>query len=221
MSEENPSDRLEQLTPAEQIARWADELRGIGANGFRFATNIYDKDNYTRLQRIAKSMLGLISREPLATLEPLLGPLFSRPGPIPTADAAIINSEGRMLLIRRADNRLWAMPGGGIDVSETAAQAAVREALEETGVHCEAVQLLAIHDSRLCGSRNRQQLYMISFLCRPLPVPVESPSHAAEVLETAWFSESELPADLDPGHATRIPLAFRAWEGETRTFFDR
>jgi 8-oxo-dGTP pyrophosphatase MutT (NUDIX family) len=50
------------------------------------------------------------------------------------ADALVRNSEGRVLLVRRADDRRWAMPGGWVEPGEEPADAAVREALEETGL---------------------------------------------------------------------------------------
>jgi 8-oxo-dGTP pyrophosphatase MutT (NUDIX family) len=50
------------------------------------------------------------------------------------ADALIRDPDGRVLLVRRADDRRWAMPGGWVDPGETPAQAAVREAFEETGL---------------------------------------------------------------------------------------
>ena len=49
----------------------------------------------------------------------------------------LISPEGRMLLLRRSSagdaEGLWAFPGGKIEPGESAATAAVRETLEETG----------------------------------------------------------------------------------------
>ena len=45
-------------------------------------------------------------------------------------------------------------------------------------------------------------------------------SHAHEVLNAGWFPEDNLPADVDPGHITRIPEAYRVWRGDRRAFFD-
>jgi ADP-ribose pyrophosphatase YjhB (NUDIX family) len=214
-----------EVSPAEQIGLWADELRHMSANGLRFAVNVYDRTNYARMQEMAMEMLALATGQPLEQIEAIRAPIFSRPSPINTVDAAIINEQGKILLIRRADNRKWAMPGGGLDVGETPAQGAAREALEETGVHCEPVSLVGVHDSRFCGVRAPHQLYMYMFLCRPLPeIPDEvPPSHAEEVIETGWFGENELPPDLDPGHVIRIPLAFQAWRngGKQPAYFDR
>ena len=44
------------------------------------------------------------------------------------------------------------------------------------------------------------------------------PSHAHEVLDVRWFAENELPPDIDPGHVSRIPEAYRVWRDEGRAF---
>jgi 8-oxo-dGTP pyrophosphatase MutT (NUDIX family) len=118
---------------------------------------------------------------------------------------------------------LWALPGGGVDVGETPAEGAVREVLEETGVTCEPLVLVGIHDSRLCGTPSRHHLYHILFLCRPLTHidVVKPPSHVQEILDIAWFSEHALPQEIDPGHGRRIPEAFRVWHGGQQAYFDR
>lgn len=211
-----------QVAPAQKIALLADILRDVSARGLHFSTNIYDHDNYQKVQDVALELVALATGQTLTELEPLRATIFAHPAPLPVGDAAIINDEGKILLIRRADNKLWAMPGGGIEVGETAAEGTAREALEEAGVYCEPIALVGLHDSRLCGTQSRHHLYQISFLCRPIPgMPViEQPSHAHEVLEKGWFAEEDLPDDLDPGHASRIPEAFRVWHGNQKTYFD-
>ena len=208
---------------AQQLALYADMLRDCSARGLKYASNTYDQHNYEKVQQVAMELLALATAQPILELEPLRAPIFSRPSPLTVADAAIIDEAGRILLIRRSDNKKWAMPGGGLDVGETPAEGAVREALEETGVSCEAIKLVGVHDSRLTGSTARHHLYQFVFLCRPLlNIPrVETPSHAFEVLETAWFAENALPADLSPGHVRRIPHAFRVWHGDDRAYFDQ
>src|SRR3954452_13184703 len=44
------------------------------------------------------------------------------------------DDEGRVLLIQRSDNGLWALPGGAQELGETVTQAATREVEEETGL---------------------------------------------------------------------------------------
>ena len=210
------------MNPAKQIALWADRLRDLSAMGLFFAKSVHDEIAYREAQTIAMEMLALATGEPLEQIEPLRGTIFARPTPLTTGDAAIIDGEGRILLIRRADNGKWAMPGGALDVGETVAQGVQREALEETGVHCRAVALVGVFDSRLCGSETPYHLYQFLFLCKVLDrEPEEEPSHSFEVLETGWFTQDELPKDIDPGHVSRIPEAFRVWRGDQRAYFDR
>lgn len=206
-----------------KITLWADILRDCSAMGLHFASNVYEQDRYQKIQDIALEMLALASARPIEQIEPLRATVFARPTPISVSDAAIIDDQGKILLIRRTDNGLWAMPGGILDVGETPAQGAVREALEETGVSCEPVALVGIYDSRFCGTISYYQMYQFSFLChlRPDVEVIDPPPHAHEILEKRWFSENALPDDIDPGHISRIPEAFRVWHGDQRAYFDR
>lgn len=207
--------------PAEQIALWADRLRDISAMGLHFSKNIHDEEAFRAVQTIAMEMLALATGETVEHMEPLRTSVFSRPTPIATGDAAVIDDEGRILLIKRADNGQWAMPGGALEVGETPAEGVVRETLEETGVSCRAVSLIGVFDSRLCGTTSPHHLYQFIFLCEPLKKgEPEQPSHAFEVLDADWFPEDGLPDVIDPGHVTRIPEAFRVWHGDRRAFFD-
>ncbi len=208
---------------AQQLALYADILRDCSAGGLQRASNIYERDTYRKIQDVALELFALATGEPPAALEPLRATVFARPAPFPVAEGAVIDDDGKILLIRRADNGLWAFPGGGLDVGESPAQGTVREVLEETGVSCEPVVLVGINDSRLYGTRSRHHLYHILFLCRPLAHidVITPPSHVQEVLDCSWFAEHDLPSNIDPGHRPRIPEAFRVWRGDLRAFFDR
>ena len=74
----------------------------------------------------------------------------------------MINSAGEVLLIRRADDGRWAMPGGWVEPGETPAEAAVRETAEETGLTVSVLMLAhtshrpeSIHHT-LCAARRRR-----------------------------------------------------------------
>lgn len=207
---------------AEKFALWADKLRDISALGLHFTKNVYDQAHYKTVQDIAMEMHALATDTPVADFEPLRDTVFSRPTPLVVGDAAVIDDEGCILLIRRADSGLWAMPGGALEVGETPAEGVVREAFEESGVRATPVALVGVFDSRLCGTISRHHLYQFVFLCRPLNGHEAAlPTHALEVLGAEWFAEDALPSNIDPGHVTRIPHAFRIWRGEGAAFFDR
>lgn len=57
----------------------------------------------------------------------------------------IVVHEGKVLLLKRAKkegNLSWVFPGGKIEAGESSEDAVVREVAEETGIQCEAVNLL-------------------------------------------------------------------------------
>ncbi|MEU7909432.1 NUDIX domain-containing protein [Actinoplanes sp. NPDC049118] len=57
------------------------------------------------------------------------------------------DGEGRLLLIRRSDNGLWALPGGAQDLGESVTQAAVREVEEESGLQVEISGISGIYSN--------------------------------------------------------------------------
>jgi 8-oxo-dGTP pyrophosphatase MutT (NUDIX family) len=51
----------------------------------------------------------------------------------------------KILLTRRADNNRWCLPGGRMEPGESAAEAAQREAWEETGLRVAVTRLVGIY----------------------------------------------------------------------------
>ncbi|MET9642773.1 NUDIX hydrolase [Streptomyces syringium] len=61
------------------------------------------------------------------------------------ASAVVTDAHGRILLQRRRDNDLWALPGGGMDLGDSLPGAAVREVKEETGLDVEITGLVGTY----------------------------------------------------------------------------
>ncbi|MGH3860055.1 NUDIX domain-containing protein [Actinokineospora sp.] len=64
---------------------------------------------------------------------------------VAAASAIIVDDSNRILLHRRSDNDLWALPGGGMEFGESIATTAVREVLEETGLHVAPTYISAVY----------------------------------------------------------------------------
>ncbi|MEV8524687.1 NUDIX domain-containing protein [Streptomyces sp. NPDC052000] len=61
------------------------------------------------------------------------------------ASAVVADGEGRLLLQRRRDSGLWALPGGGMELGESLPGTAVREVKEETGLDVEITGLVGTY----------------------------------------------------------------------------
>jgi ADP-ribose pyrophosphatase YjhB (NUDIX family) len=182
----------------------ADELRAIANLGLAFYKNDYDRQRYEHVLAASGRLVAVLDgrapdevmavyRDNLNHLSPLVG-----------AEAAVFRGDA-ILLIQRADNGLWAMPGGLVDVGETAAEGAVRELWEEAGVRGMATRLLGISDSRVDGSLVKAHMYAI---CFEVDIGDATPSPGPEARAIGFFAETHLPS-IAPGHDVVIPMVFR------------
>jgi 8-oxo-dGTP pyrophosphatase MutT (NUDIX family) len=64
---------------------------------------------------------------------------------IPASNLLVVDESVAILLQHRRDTGQWALPGGAQDIGETAAQCAVRECLEETGITAEITGFLGVY----------------------------------------------------------------------------
>lgn len=65
--------------------------------------------------------------------------------PVPTVDIIIEHGGGIVLIERRNPPPGWALPGGFIDYGESAEDAAVREAMEETNLRLEGLRQFHVY----------------------------------------------------------------------------
>ena len=214
-------ENLKTKQPAEQIFFWADKLRDLSATGLRYVKDDYDQQRYEIIQEMAIEMTAFSMGLSIETLLPLKGSIFSRMAPNVAGAAAVIDENGKILLMRRTDNKRWAMPGGQMEVGEMPAEAVVRETFEETGVRCIPKALVGVYDSRIWSRPSAlQHAYLFTFLYDPLAGEEQEVFDEHETLEIGWFAEDEMPEDLLEGHIKRISDSFKAKKGYYQAYFD-
>lgn len=204
------------MSSTEELYQIADELRAVASLGLHFTKNPYDVEGYKRVLAASARLIAVLEHtSPERVLAKFQDNLFHF-SPLAGAEAVVVR-DGKLLLIKRSDDGLWALPGGLTEVGETLAETAQRELWEEAGIHGHATQLLGIFDSRLCHSQTKAQLYHAVFFVEAQdPEPVAG----SETTDAAFFSEDALPP-LSPGHHVRVPFVFRALHGGASVpFFD-
>jgi len=208
------------LPIATQIAHIADELRSLSDNGQHWTDDPYQIERFTRIRALAAELQSLVDTRPLEEIRAIFSADLDTKTPLAVVDTAVIDQNGQLLLIRRADDKLWAMPGGACDVGESPATAAAREVREETGYEVEITHLLGVFDSHYSGTMSSRQLY--HFLFSAVPVRGEART-SPETLDVRWFDFSDISwTSLSPGHHFRIQQVLAWWlNPSTKPYFDR
>lgn len=134
----------------------------------------------------------------------------------PVTVDVIIRHEGGIVLIRRGRAPFeghWALPGGFVEHDESVEQAAVREALEETGLHIRLDQLVGVY-SRPDRDILRHTV-AICFTAHVIGGTLKGGDDAAEAQVVRGIAESRLAFD----HAEMLTDA-GIFHGEREGFTD-
>ncbi|HYI40901.1 MAG TPA: RNA pyrophosphohydrolase [Allosphingosinicella sp.] len=147
----------------------------------------------------------------------------------PAAGIMLINAEGQVWVGQRLDSILeaWQMPQGGLDEGEDAAEGALRELEEETGISRDKVEILARHGEELyydlpeelAGKLwkgrwrgQRQTWFLARFLGTDADVDIATPD--PEFRAWRWSDPADLPAMIVPFKKKlyeQVLEAFRTW----------
>ncbi|RAO23954.1 8-oxo-dGTP diphosphatase [Micromonospora noduli] len=143
----------------------------------------------------------------MARIEHFNNPNAPKPSSIVVAVTVFVQDEqGRVLLIQRTDNGLWALPGGAQDFGEYIAETAVRETREETGVEIEVTGVVGIytnpnHVVEYSDGEVRQQ-FSICFQGRYVS---GEPTTSDESSAVRWVTQDELDEiPINPSMRLRI-----------------
>ena len=85
---------------------------------------------------------------------------------VPSAFVAVCRRDGRILLVQRCDSGVWELPGGRVDVGESALDAARRETAEESGITVRITGLVGLYTDpgqvvRAVDGQVRQQFAVV------------------------------------------------------------
>jgi ADP-ribose pyrophosphatase YjhB (NUDIX family) len=120
--------------------------------------------------------------------------------------AFVLDGDRRVLMIRRTDSGLYAIPGGTQEVGETISQTVVREVREETGIDVEPSELIGVysdpeHVIAFTDGEVRQE-FSICFRARPTGGELRTSNESSEVL---WIGRSDLNSlNVHPSIRLRI-----------------
>lgn len=108
----------------------------------------------------------------------------------------LIHSDNQVLLVRRRNvhgDGTWSTPGGHLDAGERPEDAAVREAMEETGIRVRDVQFLAATNDVMSEGGKHYITLWFRGRCDSGEAQVCA---ADEIAEVGWFDRQHMPSPL-------------------------
>jgi len=116
----------------------------------------------------------------------------------------VVDSAGRVLLLRHTYTPGWHFPGGGVENGETCALALSRELEEEAGITAEsaAFELISAHANHAFFPNDHVLVYRITSWTQG------KASQRGEIAETGFFNPLAPPAEVSKGTKRRLDELF-------------
>lgn len=114
--------------------------------------------------------------------------------------AVVRDKDGKFLLVRHTYTSGWHLPGGGVEVGQTAMDALLDELLQETSLKLTSrPALYGVFLNRDVSKRDHILVYLCEADCPSNAMPL-----GIEIADVGLFSGWDLPNDVDGGTRTRI-----------------
>jgi ADP-ribose pyrophosphatase YjhB (NUDIX family) len=204
------------------LNRWSEALAAIARTGLGFTQSLYEQERFEEVLHVAADIKAAaddaleVRREQDHFVQEWLDSVGEGvPGyvtPKVAIGAIVGNDRGEILLVQRADSMIWLYPTGWADSGYSPSEVVVKEVLEETGIECEPVHLVAVLDGQRMGF-TRFAMYMLLFSCRALGGELRP--HPLETADVGWFGRDNLP-ERTAGAEWWAPMAFDAIDGNRR-----
>ena len=181
------------------VVRWSETIAAIARTGLGFTESRYEQERFEELLKVAADMR--VAAGSAFDADALVDEWMKTSGlgvagyvtPKVAVGAVVGDGDGRILLVQRADSGVWLYPTGWADVGYSPAEVVVKEVLEETGIECEPLRLIAVLDGQRMGF-TRIPLYSLVFHCRAVGGSLEA--HPLECADVGWFAEDAMPTPL-------------------------
>lgn len=180
------------MPPAEHPRFWAHELGGMAKTGLLYAHDRYNTDRCLRMLAIAEAMAAMtigVDFRPERPYLPDAGILTPKVG----CTVAAFDGGGRAVVIQRADDQRWALPGGYAEIGSTPAANGRREFREETGSEAKLEQLVGVYDNTRFASVSPHQFSICLFRAR---IAGAAPATSPETLAVRLVRPDDPPEKM-------------------------
>lgn len=191
----------------DEISEWYRRLRIVAQYGLTYSKDPYDLERFREVAAITEELARVLTKLEPPVVQQALRLESGPPSPKLDVRAAVFRDD-QILLVRETADGLWSLPGGWIDLGESAGVAAAREVREESGYECVPRKLMAVLDwNRHSPVKQLFHCYKLFFWCELLG---GEPKGSLETSEVGFFAADALPSlSLTRVTEAQIQLVFR------------
>jgi 8-oxo-dGTP pyrophosphatase MutT (NUDIX family) len=112
----------------------------------------------------------------------------------------VLDTQNRLLMMKRSDGGYWGVPGGAMELGETTEETARRELLEETGLEVDEITLFGVFSGKELYHRypNGEEVYNVSIVYIAYNVSGNVKLTDGEHYAFQYFNLAHLPENISP-----------------------
>ncbi|MEO1061908.1 MAG: NUDIX hydrolase N-terminal domain-containing protein [Actinomycetota bacterium] len=190
------------------LPAYLDEVQSIARTGLHYSPRVFDRERFERLLALTSEAYAELTGAPAVELRERfageVGYITAKVG----VELALLDDDGRLLVVRRADDHRWAIVSGYLDPNEHPSVGAAREAAEELGLEVRIDELVDVYH-RPAGGWGPHSLVSVLYLGTVVGGELKLATH--EVLEARWADLDEVDGDWHLEHRERAADAVARW----------
>jgi len=200
-----------------EILKIARRVQSIAQAGLHYAENDFDRQRYDELRELSVQLASDLTD---TEINKIRGLFTDDTGfQTPKVDVrAVVQKDGRILLVKERSDGRWSLPGGFADINYSPKEVAVKEVAEETGLEVKATRLLAVIDT---DRHNFPPLefhyYKIIILCDLIGGELRG---SCETEEAQFFDPDDLPELSEKRNTPELFALIREQLKTTNTYLD-
>ncbi len=167
-------------------------LMALAETGIVYYANEFELERCQEQRELCLELISEMTDKPLEQIKDFYMPPLQYPTPKVDVRAFVLNSEGKILMVRESMDGKWSIPGGWTDIGFSPKEVVEKEVMEETGISAKVNRLLAVWDKK-CHPHPAAayHIYKMVFFCEAEDYTTLNKAH--DILDVAYFDINDLP----------------------------